>query len=154
MMSFLPDALFCATPMRANARRCALSALARLRHIIVTDDLAERSRERTIRALALPVRQQRKDEFGKAIRFFEMRIAGQNEGFNTKVRIFLHARRDLLRTADERRARAAAHEAHARPQVRIHLEVLAAAALAAMKRGHAPLTFRIHLRKRRLRPCN
>jgi hypothetical protein len=56
-----------------------------------------------------------------------------------------------LRIADERRPRAAAQQADARPEIRTDLELVAP---ATMKLRHAPLPNRIHARKNCLRSCD
>ena len=98
----------------------------------VGDDLAERPGQRCgPAAFAQLARQQRKHQFGEAVGLFQVRIAGENEGVEPELRVFLDARRDRLRIADQRGAGAAAHQADAGPQVGADLQVGAACASAA-----------------------
>ena len=92
--------------------------------------------------------QQRKHQLGEAIGFFEMRIAGHDEGIDADILIFPDPRRHGLRIADQRRSRAAAHQADAGPQVRADLELVAA---TAMQLRHALLSDRVHSREDLLR---
>src|SRR5687767_13811727 len=73
-----------------------------------------------------------------------MRIARENERIDADVHVLLDPSRNSLGIADQRRARASAHETDARPEVRTDLELVAA---AAVKRDHPLLAHRIHARE-------
>ena len=85
-------------------------------------------------------------EFGEQqlrdlVGLLEMGIAGGDHGLDPQRLIFAQSLRDRLGIADQRRARAAAHQADAGPQIGRDLELVAAA--AAMQRDHALLADRI-----------
>ncbi len=71
-----------------------------------------------------------------------MRIAREDELADAERVVLLDAVGDLLVAADERRARAAAHEADARPQVRGDLELVRAALVQRRPCGAGPRTAR------------
>ena len=77
-----------------------------------------------------------------------MRIAGHDEGIDADILIFPDPRRDGLGIADQRGARAAAHQADAGPEIGTDLELVAA---SAMQLRHALLADRIHPREDLLR---
>ncbi len=66
----------------------------------------------------------REQQFADAVGLFQMRIAGENEGVDAQIGIFLHARRDRRAVAHQCGAGAAAHRADAGPQVRADLRVI------------------------------
>src|SRR4030081_1141876 len=99
--------------------------------MLVSDGFAERpgidaKRRHIVRLLK---RQQRKHQFGEAIGFLKMRIAGHDERIDADILIFPDARCHGLWIALECRSRAAAQETHTRPEVRADLELVAASAV-------------------------
>ena len=86
-------------------------------------------------------RQQREDQLGKPVALFQMRVAGENEGLDPELHVFLHPGRDRLGVAHQRRPGAAAHQAHAGPQIGADLELVAP---AAVQPAHPLLAHRIH----------
>src|SRR6185369_1749627 len=93
-------------------------------------------------------RQQREDELGEAVAFLEMGISRQDESVDAQRHIFLHACGDLLRIADQSRARPAAHQADTGPEIGADLELVAP---PAMEARHALLADGIESREGTLR---
>src|ERR1700728_309812 len=83
-------------------------------------------------------RQMRKQQVRYAVRFFKMRITGENESFNSQVGVFLHSFRDRGWIANQRCASASAHQAHTRPEIGAYFQFFAT---AAMQLRHPTLAF-------------
>ncbi|MNR11251.1 hypothetical protein D3C85_1275440 [compost metagenome] len=77
-----------------------------------------------------------------------MRVAREDEGLHAERRVLLDARRHLLGASHERRARTAAHQPHAGPQVGRHLELVAP---PTVQRRHPLLAHRVEARESLLR---
>src|SRR5471032_3479810 len=72
-----------------------------LRHDITGHHFAERTAQRLL-AGRLALAQQREHQLGEAVRFLQVRIAGEDEGVDAQRRIFLDARIHRLGIADQR----------------------------------------------------
>ena len=57
--------------------------------------------------------EQREDQFGEAIGFFQMRVARKDEGVDAELAVLLDAGSNLFRAADQCGAGAAAYQAGA-----------------------------------------
>src|ERR1700689_2021897 len=98
---------------RFSARR----GLPLRRRDYIGDDLAEWTRilgRPEIVACRFLQRKLREHQFGKAVTFLEMWIAGEDEAVDAKRHIFPHPLRPLIRIADQRRAGSAAHKPDSR----------------------------------------
>ena len=79
---------------------------------------------------------------------FQMRIAGEDKVGDTECLIFTDAFCYLLRIANQRRSGPAAHQPHARPQIRGNTQIVAR---SFMQRTHSRLAGRVHTGKNFLR---
>ena len=77
-----------------------------------------------------------------------MRVAGEDKVGDTERLIFTNAFCHLLRIADQRRPGPAAHQPHARPQVRRNTQIVAR---SFMQRTHSRLAGGVHTGKNFLR---
>uniref|UniRef100_A0A7S3XRX8 Uncharacterized protein n=1 Tax=Heterosigma akashiwo TaxID=2829 RepID=A0A7S3XRX8_HETAK len=129
-------------------RRIASAGRHGLGRVIVGHHLAERAGQcRGTELLAHIQRQQREHQLGEAVGFIKVRVATQDEVLQPERGVCLDAVRHLLRVAHQRRAGAAAHQAHAGPEVGRNLQAVAHIGLveaAAVQLGHAALADRVH----------
>jgi hypothetical protein len=86
----------------------------------------------------------REQQFGDAVRLFQVWITGEDEGVDAQVGVFLDARGHGRAIAHQRGAGTAAHQADAGPQVGADFQVVAT---AAVQRSHALLAHRIEARQ-------
>src|ERR1700733_15213390 len=90
-----------------------------------------------------------KQQIGHAIRLFQMRITGQNEGFDSQVRVLPHSFRYSRWIANQCSASTTAHQAYACPEIGTYFQFFAA---AAMQLRHAALSFGVEPRECVSRP--
>src|SRR4051812_23308092 len=86
--------------------------------------------------LEVCARQFREQQLRRAVGLLQMRVAGEDERLDAKLGIFLHALRDRIRVAHQRRSGAAAHQPDSGPEIWADLQ---AVTTALVERGHAPL---------------
>ncbi len=85
-----------------------------------------------------PAPEQGQHAFPEPVGLLQVRVPGQDELGDPRRVVLLDALGDLGVAADQRGARATAHQADTGPQVRVHLQ----AVLAAVQRDHPPLPLR------------
>src|ERR1700751_2144957 len=85
-------------------------------------------------------RKQRKQQLGDTIGFFQIRVSGKNETFDSNLSVFFHSSSHRFRIPDYRGAGSTTHQANSGPKIRTDLEPFA---VSTMQLAHPFLAFGI-----------
>src|SRR5690606_13411191 len=91
----------------------------------------------------------REQQLGDAVGFFQVRVAGKNEGVDTQVSVFADALGHRWPVTYQRRTSTAPYQADPGPEIGADFQVVLT---AAVQSGHALLADRIETGERGLRP--